>query len=161
MHDICNQMASLNIEQDMEIINLSTLKKIYIMRKNIVSITIVYFLLVFLISCKNKEIPAYDVDFMFIEPIAGQVYTSGDDVHLEIDMQGTAPINNIEVLIINTASNDTVGNFETSTTEQFYSFDDHLVITVGVASSFKILANAWTGSYDNRVFEELIFTVNP
>lgn len=131
------------------------------MKKNILLTSVIALITVFTFSCKNKEVPVYDIDFMFIEPTAAQVYSSGSEVHLEIDVQGTAPLNNLEVLVINLTANDTIQNYDVTTNDQFYEFHEHLIITVGVPSSFKVLANGWEGNYANRVSKEVLFTVNP
>ncbi|MFI5172885.1 MAG: hypothetical protein ACHQFW_10870 [Chitinophagales bacterium] len=131
------------------------------MRKNVFAAGFISMAILIASSCKNNEIPDYDIDFTFVEPASGLVLNSGDELHMEIDVQGTAPINNIEVLVINTTSGDTIGNFPVSTNEQFYPFHEHLVVTAGVTSACKVVANAWASNYAERITKEVPFTINP
>ena len=131
------------------------------MRKTIFSAVVVLATLVVVGSCKNKEVPAYDVSYTFIEPGMGDTILTGEELHMEIDIQGTAPINNIEVLAINNTTGDTLTSYVISTTEQFYPFHEHIIADVDAVSECSVIANAWAANYSERITKIVDFVILP
>lgn len=115
-----------------------------------------------LIACNNdKEIADYDVVFTIIDPDEGVAYTSGDEFHMEVDFDATKPIMNLEVLVINMTSGDTLYNYQTTTNQDFYMFHEHPILSVGEASVCRFEVSAWETSYANRIWSDVHFNMNP
>ena len=51
-------------------------------------------------ACKNDDDPidepeVYDATFTIVEPEDGAVFTSGDELHMEVDFEGTLALGNV------------------------------------------------------------------
>jgi hypothetical protein len=117
-------------------------------------------------ACKNDETPidepvVYDVTFTIIEPEDGAVFTSGDELHMEVDFEGTKALGNVEILAINHTTDDTIAHFTASTTETFYMIHEHVDLSVTEGAECHFIVSAWETNYADRITEEIDFTINP
>lgn len=117
-------------------------------------------------SCKNDKEPidepvVYDVTFTIVEPEDGAVFTSGDELHMEVDFEGTKALGNVEMLAINHVSGDTIAYFTATTAETFYMMHEHVDLTVAAITECHFIVAAWETNYADRIYEEIDFTINP
>lgn len=116
----------------------------------------------FFSSCNNdSDKPDYDVIFTIIEPEEGGVYTSGQEFHIEADVEGTLPIENIEMILHNMTTGDTLWYYSTTTSQDFYAFHDHPILAVAGASECHFEISAWQYAYADRITKEVHFEINP
>ena len=117
-------------------------------------------------SCKKDELPIdepYDINITFIEPGEGEVFTSGDELHMEIDFERTGTIHYIDLLAMNETTGDTIyysGIIHADATD-FYSFHEHQDLVISVASDCKVVASSWENEPIDKISEEIHFTANP
>ncbi len=115
-----------------------------------------------LVSCNNdNEQPDYGVIFTIVEPEEGGMYTSGGEFHIEVDIEGTLPIGNIEMLVHNMTTGDTMWYYSTTTSQDYFTYHDHPILAVVNPSMCHFEVSAWESSYDNRITEEVHFEINP
>ncbi len=131
--------------------------------KNFILLAIVALLAATFTSCKNDapEVIIYDVSFTMIEPEDGAVFASGDELHMEVDFDGTKALGNIEMLAINHNTNDTIAYFTTTTNESFYMYHEHVDLLVTEFTECHFIVSAWETNYADRITEEIDFTINP
>lgn len=116
-------------------------------------------------SCKedNKDdLTVYDVVISILEPEEGAVFATGEELHMEVDFDGTKALGNYEVLALNTTSGDTIAHFTGTSTELFLAFHEHhedLLVTA--VSNCTLTASAWETNYADRISESVNFTINP
>lgn len=102
----------------------------------------------------TPEVTAYDVTFTIIEPADDSHAMIGTELHMEVDLEGTKAINNIELLFIN-AAGDTVVNYQTTTTETFFNVHEHYDVEASDAGDCHMQISAWESNYDDRITEEV------
>jgi hypothetical protein len=117
-------------------------------------------------ACKNDDDPidepeVYDVTFTIVEPEDGAVFTSGDELHMEVDFEGTLALGNVEILAINHTTDDTIAHITATTTETFYMIHEHADLSVTEVSECHFIVSAWQTNYADRISEEIDFTINP
>ena len=117
-------------------------------------------------SCKEDDLPIdapYDINITFIEPGESEIFTSGDELHMEIDFERTGTIHYIDVLAMNETTGDTIyysGEIHADA-ENFYSFHEHQDLSIAVLSNCKVVASSWEHDPIDKISEEIHFTVNP
>lgn len=113
-----------------------------------------------MMSCKkDEETPVvYDITFTVIEPAADEELMVGSELHMEVDIEGTKAIGNVELLVMNGAG-DTVVNFQTSTTETFLNVHEHYDIVAGDVGDCHMQISAWESNYADRKTQEVHFHV--
>lgn len=114
-------------------------------------------------SCKQDEVPevTYNVTFTIIEPEADFVAVSGDELHMEVDLQGTKAIGNAEMLLIDEMSGDTLFTYSTTTTSDFLTMHEHYIPSVAMSTMCHFMVSAWESNYADRLTEEVHLTINP
>lgn len=114
-------------------------------------------------SCKEDEVPVvdYDVTFTIVEPEADFVALSGDELHMEVDVQGTKAIGNAEMLLIAAVSGDTLFSYSTTTTSDFLALHEHYIPSVTESTECHFMVSAWESNYADRISEEVHLTINP
>lgn len=114
------------------------------------------------LSCNDDEDqPEYDVIFNIIEPEEGVVYASGEEFHIEVDIEGTLPIGNIEMLLHNMTTGDTMWYYSTTTSQDYFAYHDHPILAVVNPSMCHFEVSAWEISYENRITQDVHFEINP
>lgn len=124
---------------------------------------IVATVILFTASCKEDVVTpiAYDVTFTIVEPEQDAVFTSGDELHMEVDFEGTKALGNVEMLAINHTTGDTIAHFTATTSETFYMMHEHADLDVTEISNCHFMVSAWETNYADRIMEEVDFTINP
>lgn len=135
------------------------------MRSLILTLTVVY-TVTFFTSCKKDDTPepdVYDINITFIEPGEAETYTSGDELHMEIDFERTGTIHYVDVIALNETTGDTIyySGAIHADAEDFYSFHEHAILSIAVASDCKVVASSWEGNEADKISEEVHFTANP
>lgn len=110
-------------------------------------------------ACNNDPEPepettVYDVTFTVVEPEDDSHVMIGTELHMEVDLEGTKAIGNIELLFIN-AAGDTVVNYQTSTTETFFNVHEHYDVVASDAGDGHVQISAWESNYADRKTEEI------
>jgi hypothetical protein len=117
-------------------------------------------------SCKEDDTAddaAYLVTITIIEPVEHDVYTSGDELHMEVDFERAGVIHFVEILALNETSGDTIyysGAIHADASD-YYGFHEHVDVFVSGASDCKLVASTWEHDPLEKISEEVHFTVNP
>jgi hypothetical protein len=137
--------------------------------KNIINIAIIACMCILLNACKNDAITPdptdddYNPTITFIEPEEGEVYNSGDSLHMEFSIENPGEeIHHVGVWAINETAGDTIYDyFEHADIAEYYEFHEHTLLTVSTPSTFKVVA--WTSNHDetDTIFAERHVIVNP
>ncbi|MBK7442253.1 MAG: hypothetical protein IPI65_12090 [Bacteroidetes bacterium] len=114
-------------------------------------------------SCKDDTVEpvVYEVTFTILEPEDGAVFTSGDELHMEVDFEGTKPLGNVEMFAINHLTDDTLAYFTAATSETFFMMHEHVDLSVTEITECHFIVSAWETNYADRKTEEIDFTINP
>ena len=119
------------------------------------------YILLFILGT-DDEIVNYEVTISILEPVNGAVYSSGEELHMEVDFDGTKEIRNYEVLALNLTSGDTIAHFTGTSGDLFVPFHDHVEdVIVTETSNCTLTASAWEIEYADRISESVTFTINP
>lgn len=116
-----------------------------------------------LAACDNKEETpvAYEITFTVVEPEEAMMVLSGEEVHMEVDIDGTKAIGNAEMLVINETTGDTLYSYQTATAESFLQLHEHFDIVVAAAADCMFMVSAWESNYADRVSEHVHFQAMP
>jgi|GEM_PF-1740350 len=135
----------------------------FTMKKSIIVAFAITFAVAFS-ACNNDEpveLTKYEITFDIVEPEEGAVFTSGDELHMEVDVQGTKAIGNVELLAINLTSGDTIANYYMTSTSDFLMMHEHADLLVTEVADCQFIVSAWETNYADRISETRNFTINP
>ena len=80
---------------------------------------------------------------------------------MEVDVQGTKAIGNVELLAINLTSGDTIANYYMTSTSDFVMMHEHADLLVTEVADCQFIVSAWETNYADRISETRNFTINP
>lgn len=119
-------------------------------------------------ACDNKkeETPdtKYDATITIIEPDEGMVMNSGEELHIEVDVEVAGTIHNVEVLAFNETTGDTILYYlDMPHTQNLFQYHEHVVPTVTEISNCWVKASSW--GMDETALDAdsktVHFTINP
>lgn len=118
-----------------------------------------------IISCDknsdNNPSDEYTATITILEPEDGMVMNSGEELHVEVDFENDTEIHNVEVLVMNETSGDTIMFFsEHVHVENLYQFHEHEHVLVTEVSACKVTALTWDDDKSKAISKSVNFTVN-
>ncbi|MBK6730598.1 MAG: hypothetical protein IPG60_06380 [Bacteroidetes bacterium] len=125
--------------------------------------------MVFSLSACDEKVddtpdPNYDARITIIEPDEGMVMNSGEELHIEVDVEVVGTIHNVEVLALNETTGDTILYYlDMPHTQNLFQFHDHVEPIVTEISNCIVRASSW--GMDETALDAdsktVHFTINP
>ncbi|MFN3940563.1 MAG: hypothetical protein ACK4IY_08235 [Chitinophagales bacterium] len=133
--------------------------------KNLLAICFALIISVVFYSCdKNKDdnpTTDYTATITILEPEEGMVMNDGEELHVEVDFENDAVIHNLEILVLNETSGDTIMFFsEHVHADNLYQFHEHEHVHVMENSNCKVTALTWDEDKSQAITKSVHFTVN-
>ena len=127
-------------------------------------ITTAIVVLTYFSACNKEDPPAgtYDATITIIEPDDGMILASGDELHVEIDFENDATIYNVEILVLNETSGDTLlYHNENASIANLYQFHEHIMPIVTSVSDCMVKASTWENDKSEAISKSVHVIINP